>query len=166
MSAPIPPCVSTPRKIRHSRNLPIAHPPSRKLRAETVCVTGSQLIFAFFELLLCVDKFDAMTRKFMFTITGLTKTLPDGSRTILKNINLCFFPGAKIGVVGLNGSGKSSLLKIMAGVDKSFTGTAVPMVSNPFVSNFKLMTVAASPEPALDTYLKSPRWKGILSWIT
>ena len=64
----------------------------------------------------------------MFTITGLTKTLPDGSRTILKNINLCFFPGAKIGVVGLNGSGKSSLLKIMAGVDKSFTGTAVPMV--------------------------------------
>ena len=43
----------------------------------------------------------------MFTIQGLTKTLSDGSRTILKNINLCFFPGAKIGVVGLNGSGKS-----------------------------------------------------------
>jgi len=73
------------------------------------------------------DKFDAMTRKFMFTIQGLTKTLPDGSRTILKNINLCFFPGAKIGVVGSNGSGKSSLLKVMAGVDKEFTGTAVPM---------------------------------------
>lgn len=73
------------------------------------------------------DKFDAITRKFMFTILGLTKTLPDGSKTILKNINLCFYPGAKIGVVGLNGSGKSSLLKIMAGVDASFTGTAVPM---------------------------------------
>ena len=55
--------------------------------------------------------------------------MPDGSRTILKNINLCFFPGAKIGVVGLNGSGKSSLLKIMAGVDKEFTGVAVPMPS-------------------------------------
>ena len=50
--------------------------------------------------------------QFMFTIQGLTKTLPDGSRTILKNINLCFYPGAKIGVVGLNGSGKSSLLKV------------------------------------------------------
>lgn len=46
------------------------------------------------------DKFDAVTRKFMFTIQGLTKQLPDGSRTILKNINLCFYPGAKIGVVG------------------------------------------------------------------
>ena len=45
----------------------------------------------------------------------------------MKNINLCFFPGAKIGVVGSNGSGKSSLLKIMAGVDNQFTGTAVPM---------------------------------------
>ena len=49
------------------------------------------------------------------------------NRTILKNINLCFFPGAKIGVVGSNGSGKSSLLKVMAGVDTQFTGTAVPM---------------------------------------
>ena len=58
------------------------------------------------------DRFDALTRQFMFTIQGLTKTLPDGSRTILKNINLCFYPGAKIGVVGLNGSGKSSLLKV------------------------------------------------------
>ena len=73
------------------------------------------------------DRFDAMTRKFMFTLQGVTKTLPDGSRTILKNINLCFYPGAKIGVVGLNGSGKSSLLRIMAGIDKSFEGTAVPM---------------------------------------
>ena len=64
------------------------------------------------------DRFDAITRKFMFTIQGLTKSLPDGSRTILKNINLCFYPGAKIGVVGLNGSGKSTLMKIMAGVEK------------------------------------------------
>lgn len=73
------------------------------------------------------DRFDAMTRKFMFTLQGLTKTLPDGSRTILKNINLSFYPGAKIGVVGLNGSGKSTLLKVMAGVEKAFDGVAVPM---------------------------------------
>lgn len=73
------------------------------------------------------DKFDAQVRKYMFTLSGVTKSLPDGSRTILKNINLSFYPGAKIGVVGLNGSGKSSLLKVMAGVDKSFDGVAVPM---------------------------------------
>jgi sulfate-transporting ATPase len=48
-------------------------------------------------------------------------------RQILKNISLSFFPGAKIGVLGLNGSGKSSLLRIMAGEDKNFEGEAVPM---------------------------------------
>jgi ATPase subunit of ABC transporter with duplicated ATPase domains len=73
------------------------------------------------------DAFDALTRKFMFTIQGLTKTLPDSGRVILKNINLCFYPGAKIGVVGMNGSGKSSLLRVMAGVDTGFDGTAVPL---------------------------------------
>ena len=73
------------------------------------------------------DRFDAITRKFMFTVSGLTKILPDSGKPILKNINLCFYPGAKIGVVGLNGSGKSTLLKIMAGVDTTFDGTAAPM---------------------------------------
>ena len=53
-------------------------------------------------------RFDAATRQFMFTLVGLTKTLPDKSKDILKNINLSFYPGAKIGVVGLNGSGKVS----------------------------------------------------------
>ena len=72
-------------------------------------------------------RFDAATRQFMFTMVGLSKTLPDKSKTILKNINLSFYPGAKIGVVGLNGSGKSTLLKIMAGVDKEFDGTARPL---------------------------------------
>jgi sulfate-transporting ATPase len=48
-------------------------------------------------------------------------------RAILSNISLSFFPGAKIGVLGLNGAGKSSLLKIMAGVDQDFDGEAVPM---------------------------------------
>jgi sulfate-transporting ATPase len=56
----------------------------------------------------------------------VSKTVPP-KRVILKDISLSFFPGAKIGVLGLNGSGKSSLLKIMAGEDKNFDGEAVPM---------------------------------------
>ena len=63
----------------------------------------------------------------MYTILGLTKSLPDGSRTLLKDINLCFYPGAKIGLVGLNGAGKSTLMRIMAGVDTEFDGTAKPL---------------------------------------
>lgn len=58
-------------------------------------------------------RFDAATRQFMFTLVGLTKTLPDKSKDILKNINLSFYPGAKIGVVGLNGSGKVSSKSIV-----------------------------------------------------
>ena len=54
---------------------------------------------------------------------GVSKTVPP-KRTILENISLSFFPGAKIGVLGLNGSGKSSLLRIMAGVDTEFDGEA------------------------------------------
>jgi len=72
-------------------------------------------------------RFDAATKSFMYTIIGLSKTLPDGSRQLLKNINLSFFPGAKIGLVGLNGAGKSTLMKIMAGVDSEFEGTAKPL---------------------------------------
>ncbi|KAL9187928.1 hypothetical protein ACHAXT_006306 [Thalassiosira profunda] len=72
-------------------------------------------------------RFDAATRQFMFTLVGLTKTLPDKSKDILKNINLSFYPGAKIGVVGLNGSGKSTLLKIMAGIETEFDGIARPL---------------------------------------
>jgi sulfate-transporting ATPase len=56
----------------------------------------------------------------------LGKVVPP-KRVILKDISLSFFPGAKIGVLGLNGAGKSSLLKIMAGVDTNFEGEAVPM---------------------------------------
>jgi sulfate-transporting ATPase len=56
----------------------------------------------------------------------VSKTVPP-KRTILKNISLNFFPGAKIGVLGLNGSGKSSLLKIMAGVDDNYDGEVIRM---------------------------------------
>jgi sulfate-transporting ATPase len=63
--------------------------------------------------------------QYIFTTNRLGKIVPH-NRFILKNISLSFFPGAKIGVLGLNGSGKSSLLKIMAGVDKNFEGEARP----------------------------------------
>ncbi len=61
--------------------------------------------------------------QYIYVMKGLSKTFP-GGREILKNIHLSFFPGAKIGVLGINGAGKSTLLKIMAGVDNQFTGEA------------------------------------------
>ena len=64
--------------------------------------------------------------QYVFSMNRVTKTVPP-KRQILKDISLSFFPGAKIGVLGLNGSGKSSLLKIMAGVDKEIEGEAIPM---------------------------------------
>ena len=64
--------------------------------------------------------------QYVYTMMGVGKVVPP-KKEILKNISLSFFPGAKIGVLGLNGSGKSSLLKIMAGLDTEIEGEAVPM---------------------------------------
>ena len=63
--------------------------------------------------------------QFIFTMNRVGKVVPP-KRIILRDISLSFFPGAKIGVLGLNGSGKSCLLKIMAGVDKEIEGEARP----------------------------------------
>jgi sulfate-transporting ATPase len=63
--------------------------------------------------------------QYVYTMQSVSKTVPP-NRTILQNISLSFFPGAKIGVLGLNGSGKSSLLRIMAGVDNEIDGEARP----------------------------------------
>ncbi|NOZ54225.1 MAG: energy-dependent translational throttle protein EttA [Gammaproteobacteria bacterium] len=63
--------------------------------------------------------------QYIYTMNGVGKVVPP-KREILKNISLSFFPGAKIGVLGLNGSGKSSLLRIMAGIDKEIIGEARP----------------------------------------
>ncbi len=60
----------------------------------------------------------------IFSMERVSKTVPP-QKTILKNIYLSFFYGAKIGVLGLNGSGKSSLLRVIAGIDKSYTGDVV-----------------------------------------
>jgi len=62
---------------------------------------------------------------FIFTMQGVTKVHPPDKK-VLENITLAFLPGAKIGVIGSNGSGKSSLLRIMAGVDKDIYGEAKP----------------------------------------
>lgn len=64
--------------------------------------------------------------QYVYTMNRVGKIVPP-KREILKDISLSFFPGAKIGVLGLNGSGKSSLLRIMAGVDKDYNGEARPM---------------------------------------
>ena len=64
--------------------------------------------------------------QYVYTMNRVGKLVPP-KRVILKDISLSFFPGAKIGVLGLNGSGKSSLLRIMAGEDKEYEGEAVPM---------------------------------------
>ncbi|MGO4775142.1 ATP-binding cassette domain-containing protein, partial [Lysobacter sp. 2RAB21] len=63
--------------------------------------------------------------QYIYTMNGVSKTVPP-KRQIIKDISLSFFPGAKIGLLGLNGAGKSTVLKIMAGVDQDFTGEARP----------------------------------------
>src|SRR5512134_1554985 len=64
--------------------------------------------------------------QYVYSMIRVGKVVPP-KRQILKNVSLSFFPGAKIGVLGLNGSGKSSLLRIMAGEDREIEGEAVPM---------------------------------------
>jgi ATP-binding cassette ChvD family protein len=64
-----------------------------------------------------------MGAQYIFTMRDLRRFYPP-DREVLRGINLSFFPGAKIGVIGANGSGKSSLLKIMAGLDDGFSGEA------------------------------------------
>jgi ATP-binding cassette ChvD family protein len=66
-----------------------------------------------------------MPPQYIFTMRDLRKVVPP-KREILRGINLAFFPGAKIGVLGANGAGKSTVLRIMAGVDQDFLGEARP----------------------------------------
>jgi len=63
--------------------------------------------------------------QYIYTMNGVSKIVPP-KRQIIKDISLSFFPGAKIGLLGLNGAGKSTVLKIMAGVDTDFQGEARP----------------------------------------
>ncbi len=64
-------------------------------------------------------------KKIIFSMVGVSKTIPQNQKQILKNIYLSFFYGAKIGIIGLNGAGKSTLMKIIAGLDEQFQGQVV-----------------------------------------
>ncbi len=85
---------------------------------------------------------------------GVGKVIPP-KRKILDNINLSFFPGAKIGVLGLNGSGKSSLLKIMAGIDEEIEGEARPQ------TDIKIGYLAQEPELDESTDVRANVEKGV-----
>ncbi len=85
---------------------------------------------------------------------GVGKIVPP-KRKILDNINLSFFPGAKIGVLGLNGSGKSSLLRIMAGLDKEIEGEARPQ------PDIKIGYLAQEPELDDSTDVRANVEKGV-----
>ena len=95
-----------------------------------------------------------MAQQYIFQMQGLTKAFPGAPKKLFENIWLSFYPDAKIGVVGVNGSGKSSLLKIMAGIDKEFTGEAFAAdgVKRGYLEQ----------EPQLDPKLDV--WGNVISW--
>ena len=78
-------------------------------------------------------------KKVIFSMEGVSKSYPP-SKQVLKNIWLSFYYGAKIGVLGLNGAGKSSLLKIIAGLDENYDGKVT------FDKDYKIGYLAQEPE--------------------
>ncbi|TDQ82557.1 energy-dependent translational throttle protein EttA [Sphingobacterium yanglingense] len=92
--------------------------------------------------------------KVIFSMAGVNKIYPP-QKQVLKNIYLSFFYGAKIGVIGLNGSGKSSLLKIIAGLDKSYQGEVV------FSPGYSVGYLAQEPELDLNKTVKEIVEEGV-----
>ncbi len=95
-----------------------------------------------------------MAQQYIFQMQGLTKAFPGAPKKLFENIWLSFYPDAKIGVVGVNGSGKSSLLKIMAGLDKDFSGEAIAAdgIKRGYLEQ----------EPQLDDQLDV--WGNVIAW--
>jgi ATP-binding cassette ChvD family protein len=95
-----------------------------------------------------------MAQQYIFQMQGLTKAYPGAPKKLFENIWLSFYPDAKIGVVGVNGSGKSSLLKIMSGLDKEFSGEAFAAdgVKRGYLEQ----------EPQLDDKLNV--WGNVIAW--
>src|SRR5690242_713709 len=92
--------------------------------------------------------------QYVYTMNRVGKVVPP-KRVILKDISLSFFPGAKIGVLGLNGSGKSSLLRIMAGEDREYEGEATPM------PDLRIGYLPQEPQLAPDATVKSAVEEGM-----
>jgi ATP-binding cassette ChvD family protein len=92
--------------------------------------------------------------QYIYTMNRVSKVVPP-KRTILRDISLSFFPGAKIGVLGLNGSGKSSLLKIMAGMDTNIDGEARPQ------SGIKVGYLPQEPQLDADTSVRAVVVEGL-----
>ncbi len=86
-------------------------------------------------------------KKVIFSMRGVSKSTPQGKQ-IIKNIHLSFFYGAKIGIIGLNGSGKSTVMKIIAGLDKNYLGDVV------FVDGYSVGYLAQEPELDLTKTVK------------
>ncbi len=86
-------------------------------------------------------------KKVIFSMRGVSKSTPQGKQ-IIKNIHLSFFYGAKIGIIGLNGSGKSTVMKIIAGLDKNYLGDVV------FVEGYSVGYLAQEPELDLTKTVK------------
>ena len=80
-----------------------------------------------------------MSKQYIYQMEAMTKK--HGQKTVLENVWLSFYPGAKIGVLGRNGTGKSTLLKIMAGIDKEFDGEAR------LTAGFTVCLLYTSPSP-------------------
>ena len=95
-----------------------------------------------------------MSQQYVYSMLRVSKVVPP-QKTIIKDISLSFFPGAKIGLLGLNGAGKSTVLRIMAGVDKEFEGEAVPMGG---------IKIGATCRKSLSLILRKPcarKWKAV-----
>ena len=93
--------------------------------------------------------------KVIFSMIGVSKSFNNNSKQVLKDIHLSFFYGAKIGIIGLNGSGKSSVMKIIAGLDKSFKGEVV------FSDGYSLGYLPQEPELDLNKTVKEIVLEGV-----
>ena len=93
-------------------------------------------------------------KKVIFSMVGVTKATPQGKQ-IIKNIHLSFFYGAKIGIIGLNGSGKSTVMKIIAGLDQSYQGEVV------FSPGYTVGYLPQEPELDLNKMVKEIVMEGV-----